>query len=277
MKNAILTLVMLIMVACGTRQQNNDRITIDKTLPIEHIDKELADMLCDIKKFNTGDDFLISDSLVKTFTERLEYYLRHPQTYENEMPLLKERMGITEYPQTGHKFYDVWFYRGGTMGYTHKNYIQYRNKRGEVEFIPFLNDLRYPESFDFYDFYHNGTAYYLVENFSQGMSCSWYYYIAIISINDGKITYHPEFFPSEFDFKPGIEEYFIYDETGKIIGNDERPSYFMRVCGTENCNTNVGFDFDPKTLTIKVKDDADTSESRTGAVVEREWKLKLSH
>ena len=147
---------------------------------------------------------------------------------------------------------------------------------GKVSFVPFMNDLRYPTSFGFSGFCYNGESYVLVERYSQGMSCSWYYYVAVISIKDGVITFHPEFFPQELNFEPGIEEYFIYDESGNIVDDDERPSYFICVCGTENGNPNVGFDFDPETLILKVRDDADTTESRTGAVVEREWRLSIA-
>ena len=66
----------------------------------------------------------------------------------------------------------------------------------------------------------------------------------------------------------------LYDENGEIIDHSERTSYFVTVCGTENANSNV--DFDPKTLTLKIKDDADTTESRTGAVVERELRLSIA-
>ena len=94
------------------------------------------------------------------------------------------------------------------------------------------------------------------------MSCSWYYSVAIFSIEDDNIIYHLEFFfPNKLNLKPDIEEYFIYDENGRIIDNSERPYYFVSVCGAENANTNIGFDFDPETLTISAMDDADTSEA----------------
>ena len=67
-----------------------------------------------------------------------------------------------------------------------------------------------------------------------------------------------------------------YEESGKIVDNAERPSYFICVWGTETGNPNVGFDFDTETLTFNVRDDADWTESRTGAIEEREWKLKIT-
>lgn len=264
---------MLLAVACGAQTPKNNS-EIDETLPIEQIDMELADMACAIDECRQ-DSYIVKDSLVSALTDRLEHYLLYPQTYENDMPLLKKQMYISELPVSGNKLYSFGWYEGGTMGDRHNTYIQYRDKSGEVGYIPFFNDLRYPSFFDFYEFCHNSNTYYLVKQFSRGMSCSWYYYIAVISINDGVITYHPEFFPAEFDFKPGIEEYFVYDDNGTIIDNTERSCYFMRVCGTENANTNVGFDFNPTTLTMTVLDDADTTESRTGAVIESKWRLNV--
>ncbi len=260
----IVLLVSIAVTGCGGLKR-------DEARTIEEIDQELANMLRSVNKCD--DDYIEKSSLVDAFSERLEYYLHYPQTYENEMPLLKDEMYIAWYPKTGHKFYSFGFYTGGTKGYSYKNYIQYLNDKGKVEFIPFLNDLRYPADFILYDFSYNNASYYLVKQFSQGMSCCWDYYVTVISINNGSITYHPEFFPSEFDFEPGVEEYFVYNDEGEIIDNEERLCYFMRVCGTENCNTNVDFKFDPQTLTITVWDDADTTENRTGATTKREWRL----
>lgn len=263
----------LIIVAC-VPQTLNSSTPIDVTKPIEKIDKELSTKILAIKE-NSG-RWGPKDSDLRAFANILEHYLRYPQTYENDMPLLKEQMHIKNLPQSGNKLYSFGWHEGGTMGYRYNTYIQYRSENGDIAFVPFLNDLRYPSSFAFHEFCYDNNIYYLVEQYSQGMSCSWYYYIAVISIEDGAIRYHPEFFPAEFDFKLGLEEYFIYDENGEIIDNKERPCYFMRVCGTENANTNVGFTFDPDTLTITVLDDADTTESRTGATTKSEWKLNTN-
>jgi hypothetical protein len=273
MKTTIITLAMLLAVACGVQPTKNNQ-DIGEIKPIEQIDKELVELILAIEK--NSDYWGPNMDDVKAFTNALERYLRYPQTYSNDMPLLSEKMHIKKFPISGNKLYSYGWNEGGTMGYRHNTYIQYRNEDGDIEYVPFLNDLRYPSSFNLQEFCYDNTIYYLVKQYSRGMSCSWYYYIAIISIKDGAITYHPEFFPEELNFKPGTEEYFIYDESGKIIDNSERPSYFMSVCGTENANTNVGFDFDPETLTIKVRDDADWTESRTGAVVEREWRLNIA-
>lgn len=72
------------------------------------------------------------------------------------------------------------------------------------------------------------------------------------------------------------EECYIYGDNGNFVDAVEMECWYITVCGTQNCNTNVDFDFDPKTLTVKVKDDADWTESRTGAIEERGWKLKIT-
>ena len=284
MKTTIITLAMLLMAACSVKQKintadiatthselNNAHPAADEQPTIEEIDKELSSMLRGVE----DDRGRVCYDDMMAFTKHLEHYLLDPLTYENDMPQLKELMGIFVDPGTGYKFYQAHFYEGGTMGYTCMNYIQYRNGDGKVSFVPFMNDLRYPTSFGFNGFRYNGEAYFLVERYSRGMSCSWYYYVAVISIKDGVITFHPEFFPQELNFEPGIEEYFIYDGSGNIVDDDERPSYFICVCGTETGNPNVGFDFDPETLTFNVRDDADWTESRTGAVVESVWRLQI--
>ena len=273
MKHLTLIFAMLLAVACGVQPTKNNQ-DIGEIKPVEQIDKELVELILVIEK--NSDRWGPNTDDVKAFTNALERYLRYPQTYGNDMPLLSEKMYIKKFPISGNKLYSYGWDEGGTMGYRHNTYIQYRNEDGDIEYVPFLNDLRYPSSFNLQEFCYDNRIYYLVEQYSRGMSCSWYYYIAIISIKDGAITYHPEFFPEELNFKPGTEEYFIYDESGEIIDNSERPRYFMSVCGTENANTNIGFDFDPETLTIKVRDDADWTESRTGAVVEREWRLSIA-
>jgi hypothetical protein len=269
----IIFATLLAVTYCAASKQANNETISDKTIPIEQIDKELAELLSVVDK-NSGQYGVLDHA--RAFARRLEHYLLYPQTLENDMPLLRKMMSISEFPISGHKEYSFSWYEGGTMGYNYNTYIQYRNENGDIAFVPFLNDLRYPSSFNLQEFCYDNTIYYLVEQYSRGMSCSWYYYIAVISIKDGAIRYHPEFFPAEFDFKPGLEEYFIYDENGEIIDNKERPCYFMRVCGTENANTNVGFTFDPDTLTITVLDDADTTESRTGATTKSEWKLNTN-
>ena len=45
------------------------------------------------------------------------------------------------------------------------------------------------------------------------------------------------------------------------------------ICYTDNRNANIDYSFDPKTLTVHVKDDADTTDSITGAI--KEYSLKL--
>ncbi|MBR5133165.1 MAG: hypothetical protein IKV29_03585 [Alistipes sp.] len=240
---------------------------------IKSIDKELTTLL--LASRNCSEGFSATDSLQRVFIKRLEHYLTYPETYNNDMPKLQNHVRITSFPETKTKFYSFWIYGGGTMS-DDKNYFQYMSSDGEVDYIPFLNDVRYPRGIvEIWDFKHGDTNYYVLKGYCRGMSSSWYYSIAVVSIEDGEITYHPEFLPKTFGFVPSVEEYFTYDESGQIDGQEERPGYFMNVCGTENANVNVDFDFDPKTLTVTVWDDADTTYSRTGATTKSEWKLSF--
>ena len=178
MKHLTLIFATLLMVACGgaTKKENNEA-TIDKTMSVEQIDKELADLLSVVDE-NSGQYGVMDHA--KAFARRLEHYLRYPQTLENDMPLLKKMMHISEFPISGFKKYSFSWYEGGTMGYNYNTYIQYRNENGDIAFVTFLNDLRYPSSFNLQEFCYDNTIYYLVEQYSRGMSCSWYYYRSVI-------------------------------------------------------------------------------------------------
>ncbi len=276
MKRTLLSLVATLLFMGGIQSaeaqaQQNPQGNTTQTA-IEQIDRELAQMA---QAIDECDDWDVKNGLVTAFTKKLERYLSDPQTYHNDMPLLKKQMGISKLPISGDKLYRFGWYEGGTQGLTYYTYIQYCNENGEVGYVPFLNDLRYKSFFDFHEFRYNNTIYYLVEKCFQGSTASWRYYISVVSIKDGVITYHPEFLPVEPEFQPSKEEYFIYDENGEIIDQAERPCYFLYVCGTDTANNNVGLTFDAETLTIHVKDDADLTESRTGAVTISEWKLRL--
>lgn len=276
MKRTLLSLVATLLFMGGIQSaeaqaQQNPQGNTTQT-DIEQIDRELAQMA---QAIDECDDWDVKNGLVTSFTKKLELYLSDPQTYHNDMPLLKKRMGISKLSLSGNKLYRFGLDEGGTQGLKYYTYIQYCNEKGEVGYVPFLNDLRYPYRFDFHEFRYNNTTYYLVEQYFRGYAVGWRYYISVVSIKDGVITYHPEFLPVEPEFQPGKEEYFIYDENGEIIDQAERPCYFLKVCGTDTANNNVGLMFDAETLTIHVKDDADWTESRTGAVTISEWKLRL--
>lgn len=273
MRRAIVLLAAMLSMAYATKAQTKCENQIDENKPIEQIDEELDALMHKLKE-SIGNYEALYPS-VRAVMERLEHYLLYPQTFENDMPLTKEHMSIEEHPLMGHKIYTFWYYEGGTMGYTYEDYIQYRDKSGKVTFIPFYNDLRYPEFFDFIEFSHDGVNYYFVKGCAQGYSCCWFYSCSIITIEDGVIVHHPEFFPEELDFKPSIEEYFIYDENGEIVSNDERPGYFLTLCGTQYGNQEVALDFDPETYKVTVYDEIYDVDKEDYAIVKSEWRLNI--
>ncbi len=275
MRKITILLVVLVFMACdATTKQSEHKYEYEPTAISEstkQLEKEIYDLLCKLDESDCMGVYECVDILVKRFDD----YLRRPETFENDMPLLKEHMSIEYYPLNNHKIYQFSYPSGGTMGYCSVNYIQYRTKSGEVTYVPFRNDLCSSAQFSFEEFRYDDSTYYFVEQYAQGSSCSYSIYCTIISINDGEITYHTEFYPERFEFKPGSEEYFIYDESGDIVSDEWRPNYFMWVCGTENANSNVRIEFNPKRLTVTVWDDADTTESRTGATTKSKWKFEM--
>lgn len=246
---------------------------IDPNKSIKLIEKELVALLCELEEAvgNYEAIYACSDKI----NERIDFYLRHPQTFEHDMPELKKHMSIVHFPRLGHKIYSYSYDDGGTMGNTYWHFIQYRSKSGEVEYIPFRNDLFFDSgSYEFTEFTYNNKQYYYVKEYCKSDSMSWSYWIAVITIDDGVINYHTELYPKEINFEPVMERYDAYDENGKPIpGGEDRPCYFFRACGTERFNKNVGVEFNPKTLTITALDCADSAESQTGATTKRVWKL----
>ena len=246
---------------------------IDPNKSIKLIEKELVGLLCELEKSrgNLKAIHACSDKI----KERLDFYLRHPQTFEHDMPELKKHMSIEHFPRQGHKIYSYNYYEGGTMGNTYWYFIQYRSKSGEIEYIPFRHDLYFGcGKFKFIEFSYKNKQYYYVEEYNRYDGMSHSYYLAVITIDDGVVNYHTELYPKEINFEPEMERYEAYDENGEPVpGGDDRPCYFFRACGTERQNQNVGVEFDPETLTITALDCADTAESYTGATTKRVWKL----
>ena len=246
---------------------------IDPNKSIKLIEKELVGLLCELEK-SSGNLEAIHACKDK-INERLDFYLRHPQTFEHDMPELKKHMSIEHFPRQDHKIYSYNYYEGGTMGNTYWYFIQYRSKSGEIEYIPFRHDLFFGcGKFKFIEFSYKNKPYYYVEEYNRYDGMSHSYYLAVITIDDGVVNYHTELYPKEINFEPEMERYEAYDENGEFVpGGDDRPCYFFRACGTERQNPNVGVEFDPETLTITALDCADTAESYTGATTKRVWTL----
>lgn len=240
---------------------------------IKLIESELVALFVELEKA-VGNYKAVNECKDK-INERLGIYLRNPQTYRHDVPELKRHMSIVHFPRLGHKIYSYSYYEGGTMGNTFWYFIQYRTKSGEVEYIPFRNDIFFGGgSYEFTEFSYDNKQYYFVKNLSKSDSVSWSYRIAVITIDDGAVNYHTELYPKEINFEPEMERYEAYDDNGEPIpGGDDRPCYFFKACGTDRSNKNVGVEFDPETLTITAWDCADTAESQTGATTKFEWKL----
>ena len=252
-----------------------EEVMDDRSRQIKEIDTRLASLLA-WERDTTRNDYELQISLQREFEREMGYYLQDPITFTESLPQLSKMIFVLEMPSRQAKFYSYWVDGGGTMS-DDKNFIQYVGDDGNVYCKPFLNDLRYPRGIcNVWEFKHDGEIYYALQTYHRGMSCCWDYYLEIISIDNGEIKYHTEFFSKDHGYIYDSEEYYIYDDKGEIVGQAERPTYYIVVCGTQTTNCNVGFDFDPTTLTVKVKDDGDWTGSRTGAVIESEWRLNVA-
>lgn len=204
----------------------------------------------------------------------LSHYLNQPLTFTEKLPLLGDRINILKTPDGKYKFYNYWLYGGSSSWEV--NFVQYQNDDGTVTCMPYKNHLRYDRGIaDVWQFAIKDKAYYVIKSFRQGSAGIWHYYMEIVSDLSGTIVEHPELFPAEAGEIITEDECFIYDELGRIIDYGKTKASYVVVCGTGNMNLNVDYTFDPKTLTVYVKDDADTSASRTGTVTNKQWQLKI--
>jgi hypothetical protein len=280
----------LALVACGggkKLQQDVDPIATNSTpsYSIEEIDAELATMLKSERDLNWHDyennvsNCELKDSLQRAFEKRMEYHLCNPLTFTESLPELEEMVSVITVPSGRCKFYNYSLDSGGPMS-DDKNFIQYRDANGNVRCFPYMNDLTIcngPRGIcDVWEFELENKFYYAIKTYRRQAWYAWTYYLDIITIEDDKIVTCTDFFNNEHGDIIDTDEFFVYDENGKFLDEVWFPTYYIKVCGTQTGNNNVGFDFDPETLTVSVKDDADWTESRTGAVVEREWKLDTS-
>lgn len=280
MKHITIILATLALVVCGGCK--NPKPSSELYHSIEEIDTELTTMLETERNLGWRDyendisNYELKDSLQKAFERRIEYHLCNPLTFTEPMPQIEEMIDVITMPSGKYKFYNYWLDGGGTMS-CDRNFIQYMGDDGCAHCIPYLNDLRYPRGIcDVWEFELDGTLYYAIKTYHRGANCAWNYYLEIITIDNYSVQSCEQFFNETNGSIWDSEEHYIYDDRGDIVDQADRKCWYITVCGTQNCNTNVDFDFDPKTLTVKVKDDADWTESRTGAVVEREWKLDTS-
>ena len=249
--------------------------TCNQTYPTKEIDDRLTSLLA-WERDTPWKEYELKNKLQMELESEVVYYLHNPITFTDSMPLLEKEIDVITVPSGKAKIYNYWIDGGGTMN-CDRNFIQYLDAEGYVHCTPYLNDLRYPRGIcDVWEFELDGTLYYAIKTYHRGASGIWDYYLEVITIDNGSMQVCKQFFDEINGHIWDSEEYYIYDNRGDIVDQAERECWYIRVCGTQNCNTNVDFDFDPKTLTVKVKDDADWTESRTGAIEEREWRLDTS-
>lgn len=240
---------------------------------IEDIDKELA-ILFENRQYISWNDDWVQDLA----DNRLRYHLDNPLTFTEDMPIMDSLINIIVTPDKKYKFYSYWLGDGGTRS-DHKTFFQYWDKTGKVGCQSWQGDLRLDCTrgiLDIWQFNHAGQDYYVIKSYKRGQACSWYYYMEIVTIEDGEIVYHTGFYPNGI-FEPHNAKHLLYDGNGIAIDECWKPAYDIMICFTDNCNTNIDYSFAPETLTIHVKDDADTTDSRTRAIKERSWKLVLPH
>jgi hypothetical protein len=250
--------------------------TCNQTYPTKEIDDRLTSLLA-WERDTPWEECELKNKLQMELESEVLYYLHMPITFTDSMPLLEKVVDVITVPSGKAKFYNYWIDGGGTMN-CDRNFIQYLDAEGYVHCTPYLNDLRYPRGIcDVWEFELDGTLYYAIKTYHRGASGIWDYYLEVITIDNGSVQVCKQLFDKVNGHIYDTEEYYIYDAKGDFIDQAERECWYIRVCGTQNCNTNVDFDFDPETLTVSVKDDADWTESRTGAVVEREWRLSIAN
>ena len=239
---------------------------------IADIDNELAFLFKvwynDPKCWGWDDDYWMEE-LINT---RLRYHLNNSITFTEGMPMLDSLINIIVTPDRKYKFFSYEVAGYGTAG-AYTTYYQYQDATGKIHIKEWQENIRDGRLIeDIWQFNHVGQDYYVIKSFYKGQACSWYYYMEIITIEDGEVVYHTEFYPKG-TFESHNVKYLIYDENGKAIDECWKPAYDIMICYTDNRNANIDYSFDPKTLTVHVKDDADTTDSITGAI--KEYSLKL--
>ena len=238
---------------------------------VKDIDTELSTLFKECPVYDYTEDWK-----QELADKRLEYHLKNKWTFTQPMPLLDEKIHPFTTDDGKYKIYSYPIDLFGSMGF-YKTYIQYLDAQGEADFISWENNMQNKGRYlqDIWQFTHKGTVYYVLKSFKRLQSCSWEYYLDIVTIKNGKITYHPEFIPKTLDPDVGTYEqkYIISDDKGNFVDEEWQKVSYAIVCRTENCNTNIDYTFNPRTMTVSIKDDADTTDSQTEAIKKRSVKL----
>ena len=287
MKPYLLPIFALLIVGCG----NSHARKIDSIIHDNNVVDSLRAFSFDTTQYNSSaridkeltflfktwynhpkywDDYWLEELV----DNRLRHHLNNPLTFMEDMPILDSVIRINSTADGKYKFYSYEIAGDGTAG-AYRTYYQYRDAIGNIHIKEWQENIREGALIEnIWQFNHAGQDYYVIKSFYKGQTCSWCYYMEIVTIDYGEIIYHTEFYPNG-TFEPHNATYLIYNENGEIVDECRKQAYDIMVCCTNACNMNIDYSFDPETLTVHVKSDADTAESRTGAIKEYSWKLVL--
>lgn len=158
--------------------------------------------------------------LSSAFNRELEKYLSLPITFNETMPLFENSQGnnsegglmdrssngifVQHTPDKKYKIYSYDDLTGGT-GRNYCTYFQYL-KKGKAKWLKLPDESSQIRKV--YSFQHKRQTYYAIISFRKSESFSWSELFEIISIKNGTINSHPEFYPE------GIQHdiYTIYDK-----------------------------------------------------------------
>lgn len=160
-----------------------------------------------------------SHQLAAAFNRELEKYLSQPITFQETLPLFENSQGendtvtlfnlspdgifVMKTPDKKYKIYSYDDNTGGT-GRNYCTYIQYL-KNGKTEWRKLPDGL--PQIRKIYAFKHQGFTYYAIISFQRNFGCSWTEFFNIVTLEDGEIIPHPEFYPHDIQNRL----YTIYD------------------------------------------------------------------
>ena len=85
---------------------------------------------------------------------------------------------------------------GGT-GRCYCTYFQYL-ENGRTKWLKLPDES--PQIQKVYSFQHKGQTYYAIISFQRNYTCSWTEYFEVVSISNGRLTSHPEFYPQEIQY-----------------------------------------------------------------------------
>lgn len=150
--------------------------------------------------------------LSSAFNRELEKYLSQPITFNETMPLFENSQGhksqgglmdrsangifVLHTPDKKYKIYSYDDLTGGT-GRCYCTYFQYL-ENGRTKWLKLPDES--PQIQKVYSFQHKGQTYYAIISFQRNYTCSWTEYFEVVSISNGRLTSHPEFYPQEIQY-----------------------------------------------------------------------------